>query len=190
MVSMRAWIALGVICAAPLNGAAANPNGSVSMVLQSAGTRAYRLEGRFQIEASRQTVWDVLTDYGHMTQFVASLRRSEVVERRPHGVLLRQEALGRAWMFSRKLHVLLDVTEEPLSRLVFADVSHRDFEFYKGTWEIAEAGKDLEIIYRLEAKRTFSAPNFLAEGALRKTAENLLAEIRSEILRRAEGKNS
>jgi len=176
-------MAVGIVFLVPLYGAQAHTE-DVSLRLKTKGPRAYRLEGRFRVEASRQAVWDVLTDYSHMTQFVPSLRRSEVVERRPHGVLLKQEALGQVWMFSRKIHVLLEVTEEPLSEISFEDVSHQDFEYYKGTWQITDAGKNQEIVYHLETKRTFAAPNFLAEGALKENARNLLAEVRTEILRR------
>ena len=106
------------------------------------------------------------------------------MEHRPHGVLLQQEALARVWIFTRKVDISLDVTEQPMSRIFFEDVWCRDFYFYRGEWEILDRGKELEIVYRLELKRKFVAPNFIVRRALERDAKDLLSEVRTEIQRR------
>jgi len=143
------------------------------------------LEGHFRVTASRQTVWDVLTDYDHIPQFVPSMRQSKVVEHRPHGALVQQEALARLWIFYRTVDISLEVIEQPMSRISFEDIWHRDFYLYKGDWEIRGSGQDLEVVYRLELKRRFAAPNFIVRRALEKNSTALLTEVRAEILRRA-----
>jgi len=177
------WIVLGFFCVAPLFGVG-QPDAGVTMVVESTGPRADRVEGHFIVAASSRNVWEVLTDYDHMTQFVPSLSQSKIIEHRPHGVLLRQKARAHVWMFSRTLKVLLDVTEYPMSGILFEDTAHQDFAVYKGTWKITAAGKDLEVDYHLETTRTFAAPDVLVRKALRKNAKHLLSDVRAEILRR------
>src|SRR4051794_31311082 len=92
---------------------------ALSMELKDLGQGMYRLEGHFAVRSSRSDVWGVLTDYNHIDHFVSSLRRSEVKEAVPGRVLLEQVALGRVLIFSRHIRVLLEVNEEPFSRIRF-----------------------------------------------------------------------
>ena len=78
----------------------------------------------------------------------------------------------------------MKVVEEPFQAISFEDVSHKDFEFYEGTWQIEEVQGGCRVSYALETKRRFAAPGFLARSVFKKNVEELLAEVRAEILRR------
>lgn len=159
----------------------------VSMKLKDLGHGTYRLEGHLVVRASPYEVWRVLTDYEYISNFVSSLRKSTVKDSTTDRVLLEQEALGKELFLSKRVRVLLQVTEIPYKRIDFEDVSYKDFEFYKGGWEIQSSASGLDVVYRLLCKRRFIIPNFVAKDALRKSAEGLLTEVRTEILRRKEG---
>lgn len=170
-------------CAATVcAGQAALAESALSMEEPSRGV--YSLEGFFSVDASSATAWSVLTDYDGIAGFVSSMRRSRVLERRADGVLVEQEAYGRIFLFSRRVRVLLRVRERPLEEIAFEDISREDFDFYAGSWSIEGAGPSLRVLYRLEAKRRFAAPEFIARGMFRRNAQALLDQVRAEILRR------
>jgi hypothetical protein len=156
----------------------------VVMKLEDLGHGTYRLEGHFKVAGSPYDVWKVLTDYENISSFVSSLRRSVVKDSTTDRVLLEQEALGKKFIFSKRIRVLLQVTEIPYKRVIFEDTLHADFAFYEGSWEIHKVGPDLIVQYRLSCKRTFMVPNAIAKDALQKSAQELLAEVRAEVIRR------
>lgn len=157
----------------------------VTVSLKMPGPRAYAVDGSFSVVAASSTAWEVLTDYEHLGSFVPDLKSSVVRERRPGRVLLDQEAVGRFLLFARSVRVLLEVIEEPMSRLSFRDVLGRDFETYGGRWTLL-AGPDgfTRVSYRLEAVPKISAPGVVTRAALKRAARRLLDQVRQETLRR------
>lgn len=142
----------------------------------------YEVHGAFEIEALRQTAWAVLTDYEGIDDFVSSVLRSVVRERHPDHVILEQEGVGRVFIFSKRIHVVLEVREESERSIVFHDVCGRSFEVYSGRWETEEVEKGLlRVTYELRAKPAFKKPNFLMKKTLRENAAKLLNEVRDEI---------
>ena len=154
----------------------------LSVVADAEG--AYRLESRFFVEASSATAWQVLTDYERIDEFVPSVRRSEVKERLGDGLLLEQEWVTRVLFFTRALRVVLLIREEPDTGILFRDLSGKDFEFYEGSWRIEPSTQGVWVRYELRVKPVFSVPGFVAKYIFKKSAEDLLGEVRSELLRR------
>jgi ribosome-associated toxin RatA of RatAB toxin-antitoxin module len=159
----------------------------VSLTLTEERQGAYRLEGGFYVEVSCQTVWEVLTDYDRIDEFVSSMKASAVKEVKEGRILLEQVAFGRVLIFSKEIHVLLEVHEEPMSRIAFEDVLHKDFKFYAGSWALEEISDGCRVRYQLQATPDFSAPNFIVKEIFMETAKNLLEEVRLEIGKRARG---
>ncbi len=157
------------------------------MQLEDHGQGRYSLDGRMAVQASAYQIWKVLTDYENIAEFVTSLRKSEIKDSSTERVLLEQEALGKKFFISRKVRVLLEVSEFPYRRIEFVDTLKQDFAYYKGSWEIQPDGKGLNVTYRLDCQRLFIVPNFIAKDALRKSAAELLADVQREINRRTQG---
>jgi hypothetical protein len=157
------------------------------MSLDDLGHGTYRLEGHMSVPGPPYDTWKVLTDYEHISDFVSSLRKSAVTDSTTDRLLLEQEALGREFVFSKRIRVLLQVTEIPYKEILFEDVSHADFAFYEGSWEILSRDSGLDVVYRLSCKRQFAVPNVLAKDALKKSAKGLLNQVRTEVLRRKGG---
>lgn len=176
-----------ILCAALLFSAGRVMAQDVTMALQDLGHGTYRLEGRFKGTASPYDVWRVLTDYENISHFVSSLRMSSVRESTTDRILLEQEALGKKFVFTKRIRVMLQVTEMPYKRVIFEDTLHADFSFYEGSWEIHKTAEGVEVVYRLSCQRKFMVPNALAKDALRQSAEDLLSEVRAEVLRRKQG---
>jgi ribosome-associated toxin RatA of RatAB toxin-antitoxin module len=175
---------LGILCAVVVLWGGEVLGSDVTVGLQDFGKGRYRLEGHVSVEACADSVWSVLTAYSDISSFVSSMRKSSVKEYMGDRILLEQEAAGKVLFFSRRVRVMLMVSEKPMSEIAFKDIEHRDFKYYNGSWKIEKSTTGLDITYLLECQRNFAAPNFLAKGALRKSAAELLSEVRDEIIRR------
>ena len=158
---------------------AAGPQVSVTGI----GNGAYRIEGSFGVNAPPHVAWAVLTDYDNLSSFVSSMRSSSAARPESGRLLVTQEAVGRAGPFSRKLHVVLDVTEQPPDRIEFYDVGGASFQSYVGAWAIDSDGGGARVTYVLDA-RPRSSPPFFARSILSSNARGLLEQVRLEMLRR------
>jgi ribosome-associated toxin RatA of RatAB toxin-antitoxin module len=146
----------------------------------------YKVEGSFFVDADPQIAWDVLTDYAHIPEFVHSMKVSRVLERNTENLVLEQEGEGGFLFFTKRIHLLLDVHEQPTQSIVFTDSSHKDFSFYQGTWSVgpSNSGHGLEIIYTLDAQQNFSAPAFIASDIVKGNVVDLLQSLRDRIQNR------
>lgn len=181
------WTALlGAMCAALWCGASFAADDPTLSFYEGFGH--YKLEGSFFVDADRQLIWDVLTDYEHIPDFVGSMKISRVESRFGDDLVLHQEPEGGFLFFTKRLHLTLNVHETPENSIIFQDTSHQDFNFYQGSWQIqkADSGHGYEVIYDLDAEQNFSAPAFLASDAVSGGARDLLKKVREEILKRAE----
>lgn len=144
---------------------------------------SFKVVGLFPVEAGRKAAWGVLTDYNRMGEFLPSIRYSQVKSRRPDCVLLTQEVSGQFLVFSKTLRVLLEVQEEPVSRIAFKDVSGEDFYFYAGTWQLIEEANGTEIRYRSKVKPKVPLP-VIGRDLFLDSMRSMLRAVRAEILRR------
>jgi hypothetical protein len=146
--------------------------------------RSYDIEASFDVEAGQSIVWDVLTGYEQLPQFVGNLKKSQVEkDLGPHHFLLEQEFEGGFLFLTKRVRVLLDVQETSGQTILFADIGHKDFEFYEGSWELRpDLGGALKVLYSLKATQNFDAP--FAGDYTRGGIKDLLESVRREILRR------
>ncbi len=185
---MRRWIPQALLAlVAPLLAGAAGA-ADVYLALDAAGNGRYTIEARFWTPGDPSGAWQVLTDYDHLPSFIPSLRRSEIQERTDSGVILKQEAVGRALgIFHRHLDVILKVREISEREIHFEDTAHEDFSSYGGFWKIEPAaGSGSWVRYRLQATPKFFAPAVVARKAFRDSARQLLLSVQNEILRRGD----
>ena len=67
------------------------------------------VEAAFDVNVPTPLAWEVLTDYEGIGRFVSSIRQSTIKKREVGRVLLEQHGVGRAWIVSLPMHVVLDV---------------------------------------------------------------------------------
>ncbi|MDE2491211.1 MAG: SRPBCC family protein [Elusimicrobia bacterium] len=176
----RVAVLLALACAAPRAFAS-----GVDVRLRQEASRTYEIEGAFTVKAPSSVVWDVLTDYERIPDFVKSMRASRVLDGRRDGpALVEQEAVGGIFFVSRSVRVLLQVTRAP-GRLDFRDVDGGDFRTYSGSWRTSPVPNGTRVSYRLVAAPRFFAPSFLLKPGMRDAARGLLSQVRAEIVRRA-----
>jgi ribosome-associated toxin RatA of RatAB toxin-antitoxin module len=153
----------------------------------------YHVSATFRVSQPASVAFAVLTDYEQIPRFMPDVRKSEILERRDATgtTIVEQEAVARVMMFSKRVHLVLEIEEQQQAapRVVrFHDRCGRSFSQYEGAWTISErtdAQGQVEIAYALTAKPTFDVPEFLLTRLLKRDAQTMIDRLRTEIARRA-----
>lgn len=165
---------------AAAEGPAPSPQVSVS---EQRGT--YAVTARFEVPQPPDIVLAVLSDYEQIPRFMPDVRSSVIVERTPEHVLVEQEAVSQFMMFSKKVHLLLEVRRED-STIRFVDRSAKSFERYVGTWKVEPRGEGSVVTYELAARPSFEVPGFILRRLLKRDSGDMIGNLRREFAARAE----
>ena len=181
----RAYIA--VMCVAGLMASSPKVRAAddVSLAFTQTADSIYRINGSFVTLAPRRVIWSVLTDYDGIDRFVTSMRESHVRRRDSDSLLVEQAAVVRLFLFSRTVHLVLDVRETPYESIRFVDIRHRDLRSYHGSWELHDVPGGIRVDYAVTAGGDFDGAGFFAKRGVTSTARSLLREVRAEVVRRA-----
>lgn len=157
----------------------------VRITLRQPTPGVYFLNGEFTVRASSSTAWGVITDYDAIGRFVSSIRSSRVLKRELGRAVIEQEGNCRFLFFSRRVKLTLAVKESPPGRVHFREISGPQFKRYQGSWTIAGSTASCSVKYELIVAPNFSVvPRFITKSVLKKSAQQLLNEVRTEIERR------
>ncbi|GAV75511.1 Polyketide_cyc domain-containing protein [Cephalotus follicularis] len=157
-----------------------------------------RIRSIIAIDASLDTVWDILTDYEKLADFIPGLAVSKLVEKKDNFALLYQ--IGQQNLpFGLKFNAkgVLECYEKDLERFPFRkkrDIEFKmidgDFQVFEGKWSIQQFNKGYDSLLGQEFQTTLSylvdvkpklwLPVRLVEGRLRKDIETNLLCIREE----------
>jgi ribosome-associated toxin RatA of RatAB toxin-antitoxin module len=140
----------------------------------------YAVTARFLIAASPAAVLAVLTDYEEIPRYLPSVRKSVVHEREPGRALVEQEAVSKVLLFSKRVHLLLEILEEE-GALSFHDTCGRSFSEYRGRWTLVPRENRSVVAYELHARPTFQVPEALLKHLLRRDAGSMIERIQREV---------
>ena len=169
-------VALSILCAPGLGA-----EDAINVEIARAADKAYTVDAAFDVNVPASIAWEVLTDYEGIGRFVSSIRQSTIKRREPGRVLLEQHGVGRAWIISLPMHVVLEVREHDERVLAFHDVCGKSFSIYEGAWELSAIDGGTRVTYRLKADPTGRQPAMLAKSAIRGSVKTLLDEVRQEM---------
>ena len=144
----------------------------------------YRVTASFTVAAPPVTVAAVLTDYERIPQFMPDVKTSQVRSRTDAGLVVEQEAIAKFMMFSKRVHLVLDVNEEGVT-IRFRDRCGKSFAIYEGAWRLTSAGAKTTVRYELAAKPTFEVPGFVLKRSLKRDATVMIERLTAEIVARA-----
>ena len=155
-----------------------------TVAVRSNGDGVYAIAARFSVPEPATVVQAVLTDYPNIPRFMPTVRTSRVLEQTDGRVRLEQEAVSKFMMFSRTVHLVLDV-EESGGTIRFRDGCHKSFVVYDGSWTITSQGSGTELVYELTAKPAFSVPGMVLKRLLERDSREMIDGLRAEITARA-----
>jgi ribosome-associated toxin RatA of RatAB toxin-antitoxin module len=152
-------------------------------VAENAGV--FRVNASFTVPATARAVAAVLTDYERIPEFMPDVTTSQVLSRTEAGLVVEQLATAKFMMFSRRVHLVLDVSEEA-GTIRFRDRCGRSFKTYEGAWILSETNGQTTIAYQLTAKPSFEVPGFVLKRLLKRDAAVMIDRMKAEIAGRAD----
>jgi ribosome-associated toxin RatA of RatAB toxin-antitoxin module len=177
----RAWLLAACTVSAAALGAE-----HVSVETQRRGALV-EVSARATLRAPQELVWQALTDYNRLAQFIPGMRYSRVIERRGATAIVEQQGEARFLFFAFPIEVTLASTERPPHAI--------DVRLVRGNLGRLEGG------YRIERPRDGSAdalilrwegvvepgeplPPLLGEAVMRANIEDQFTGMVREIERR------
>ena len=164
--------------------AAANGPGDAPVVTVRGYGKAYVVAAQFSVARPAAVVRAVLTDYEQIPRFMPGVRTSRVLERGDGRARIEQEAVSTFMMFSRRVHLVLDIAETA-DAIRFRDACGKSFTSYEGAWTITDLGDRTAIEYGLTAAPAFDVPGFVLRRLLDRDARAMIEGLRSEMAARA-----
>ena len=144
----------------------------------------YSVAATFSVPQAGSFALAALTDYAQIPRFMPEVRTSTVLERVNDRAVVEQEAVARFMMFSKRVHLVLEVQEDR-GTIRFRDRCGKSFARYEGVWTIAERNGRTHVTYELAAKPSFDVPEFLLKRLLKRDASQMLERLKAEIASRA-----
>lgn len=179
---VAAAVGLSALLSGPV--AAADGHDPLPQVNVREDRGTYTVTARFEIPQSAAAALAVLSDYEQIPRFMPEIRTSVVLSRSEGHILVEQEAISRFMMFSKKVHLLLDVTQDD-SSLRFVDRCGNSFATYHGAWRATTSGGRTTVTYELTAKPAFDVPEFILKRLLKRDSVQMIDRLQREIAARA-----
>lgn len=149
----------------------------------------YAVTARFEVPQSPEIVLAVLSDYEQIPRFMPDVKTSVVLERSPGRLVVEQQAVSKFMMFSKEVHLVLEVVESGRS-LEFTDRCGKSFKRYTGAWRLEPKGSGTLVTYELTAQPGFDVPEFILKRLLKRDSTNQINRLRTEFAARAAAKLS
>lgn len=149
------------------------------------------VRARASIRAPAPLVWQVLTEYERLPQFVPGIRRSVVRSRQGNRLLVEQSGEARFLIFSFPIEVTLEVLESPPDWITSRGVGG-NVRRMTGRYEIHPEPARGWIVLRYfgAIEPDFDLPPLIGVAALRGTIEEQFLAMVAEIERRAAARGS
>jgi len=157
--------------------AVAQPDSRVA-VHESGGT--YHVAATFSVSQPAAKAMAVLAGYDEIPRFMPDVRSSTVLERGDNYTVVEQDAVAKFLMFSRRIHLVLEVHETP-GTLRFRDRCGDSFSTYEGRWTVTEVDGRAHIAYELAARPVFEVPEFVLRRLLKRDSTRMIALLEAEI---------
>ena len=146
-------------------------------------SRQRKIEAKIQLPYPAEDVWQVLTDYEALSEFIPNLETSQRVEHPSGGVRIEQVGAQSALMLKFSARVVLDMEENFPEKLSF-DMVEGDFKEFEGQWRLApckDGEKKTELTYSVKVWPKRTMPIVAVEKRLAKDLPLNLQAIRQRL---------
>ena len=143
----------------------------------------YSVSARFDVPQPPAVALAVLTDYEGIPRFLPDVKTSIVRQRTAGRLVVEQEAVARMMMFSKRVHLVLDITQEA-GIIRFRDRCGDSFVTYEGAWRLVAAAGGTTIHYTLTAQPSFDVPEFILKRLLKRDAGRMIERLAREMASR------
>lgn len=151
---------------------------------RKAGNSFYAVSAKAFARAAPQSVWDVLTSYDRLHQFVPNLQSSKLLSRDGPEAVIKQHARAGLLFIKQSIHLELRVVEQPISVIDITLLSG-DMKRFDSHWELAAArqggGAGTLITYAGQLEPNFYVPAMLGTPLIRSDVQNMVIAVIREI---------
>jgi hypothetical protein len=136
------------------------------------------------VDAPWSVVWDVLTDYDHMAQFISNLEYSGVDDRLDNVLHVHQKGKASRGILTLRFDNVREIELVPYheirSRLISGDLKASDF-----VTRIEEIGALIHIVNSGRYTPNILVPPLIGPSLIEAETQKQFGQIRAEILRRS-----
>lgn len=140
------------------------------------------------VPATRQQVWAVLTDFGHMADFVSNLKESRVISVSEDTVIIFQRGSAKYgpvnFPFESTREMRLTPFDEIRSRLISGNMRKME-----GTTRLVDEGAQTRIIYHADSIPGVWIPPIVGRVFIENETREQFREMRNEIIIRIKASN-
>lgn len=137
-----------VIADIPLDESDSEALAAVTIDVKKLEKRQRQITATITLPYSKEQVWQVLTDYAGLSEFIPNLASSQLLEHPDGGIRLEQVGVQSALFLKFSARVVLDMTEDVLNSIHF-EMAEGDFNAFSGDWLLAEVPGGTQLTYRL-----------------------------------------
>lgn len=99
------------------------------------GGRQRQIRAALQVPYTAEQIWQVLTDYDSLAEFIPNLVKSQRIDHPEGGIRLEQVGMQKALMIDFSARVVLDM-EEHFPQEIRFEMVEGDFKAFSGAWAL------------------------------------------------------
>ena len=160
------------------------PSEPIEQVIERLPGSTRRLAAQLALPLDPEAVWEVLTDYERLPDFIPNLERSSLVERRGDVVVLEQVGSQRFVGLRFTASVRLQLQERREQGVLDFEMLAGDFRRFQGTWTVQHDNNGVRLRYELTVQACVGMPIGLIEQRLQEDLASNLRAVALEALRR------
>lgn len=155
-------------------------SGRVLISVQHLKNGNYHIQADILIPCSRRTLWQVLTEYNQLADFIPRMKASRVLIDSGRVKHIQQTGTSRFLLFSKTVRVILRVQEQPADSIRFSLIAG-DFRTFRGGWYLSGCPDDSVslLCYRAVLRPAFFAPAFVTKSVQKHDVPRMLKAIRT-----------
>lgn len=146
-------------------------------------------DGRFVtigrlIEGARETIWEVINDKDHASEYLEGVLESKVIERESNRLLVEQRTHVGGPKGAYRYRLVHELTPMTRATFTYAGGELRDVV---GAWWIFDGpdSKRCLVVYSLHIDAGFFAPQAIVKAGMKKTMPKTMESIAKEVARRS-----
>ena len=138
---------------------------------------------RAMLDAPLELIWQTLTDYGHLAEFIPGMRKSRIVEQRGAAFIVEQSGVATFLFVSTPIEVTLASTERPPYAIEVSMIKG-NLKRLDGAYRIEPQGAGRMLLTWNGIVEAQSMPPLLGEMVMRSNIEDQFRGMVREIERR------
>jgi ribosome-associated toxin RatA of RatAB toxin-antitoxin module len=146
---------------------------------------ARRLAVQLRLVLEPDWLWQVLTDYANLSNFIPNLASSRQLWRRENVVGLEQVGSQQFCGLRFSARVELELEEDPAAGELRFQMTSGDFRRFEGIWRVDSDGRISRLLYELTVQGRPGMPIGLIEQRLQQDLASNLRGVQQEAMRRA-----